>query len=327
MDGIGTNVNISANSNNKKIKVQDLKDSAPESTVIFSSNTSSRKPHIGDDFSSSNTVITLANKDGNHYNFVGDNMDIRAKNGAADRTIQMDTKNSTLDLSNTSGENFVYMSEESADNTTYLGQSSNNYIDGGDYNWVSGESASHRYETTDTSEGSIIKAGNGDDQFTIGGQYGVIDGAGGNDYFQTVGIWGENEDSSYRNIIIGGDGNDTLVDKGGYNIFFGQNGIDKYEAHGSNGIANMGFGGEDSEVEIKSSAQYTYAFSTDEAKVKDGGLSYNIYELMKKFNWDLDLFLYDPKFSEFSLHDNIDEETFLKLQALFINANSASEDE
>ena len=275
--------------------------------------------HEGD----SDNEIKLSNTDGNHYNIVGENVNVTSSGGNAERTIQVDAVSSKIDLTRGSGSQFVYMSNESQDNKVTLGTGSDNYIDAGKFNNAQDKGGTNRLETTFESHGAVIVGGGGNDTFVIGGKYGVIDGGNGSNTFEAVGIFGENGEASYRNIIIGGSGDDTLIDKGGYNIFFGGEGNNTYESYGTCGIAQLGTNGDGAGI-FGSSAEKTYVFTGEEV-TSSSGTTYSIYEVMKKFNWSLSDFI--NVYSQISEenpdsignHDVIDEKTMSKLEEYFVN--------
>lgn len=276
--------------------------------------------HEGD----SENNFKLANVEGNHYNIVGENANITSSGGNAIRTIQVDAKNSNIDLSNAGGSQFVYMSNESKDNKTILGYGSDNYIDGGKFNHVTNKGGDDRFETTYESHGAVIVGSSANETFVIGGKYGVIDGGDGNNTFEAVGLFGTDDTSSYRNIIIGGNGNDTMIDKGGYNIFFAGEGDNTYEAHGQSGIAQIGSSAGEAAGIIGSSADKTYIFSSDTVTSSTGTV-YSIYDIMNRYGWTLNEFLNiysqisESNPDSLGNHDVIDEKTMAKLEQYFIN--------
>ncbi len=334
MDGIGTTMTFARGADGRVIlNINDAKNAKVENVGNVAGSAQLQFGVTGDEDvtqylfkheGDSDNQVTLSNTDGNHYNFVGENFNIDSKGGNAKRTIQMDTTESNLDLTNAGGNQFVYMGEESQDNKTHLGYGNNNYIDAGKFNYVDvgGGSGQNRFESTSTAHGSVMKGGSGNDSFVIGGKYGVYDGGAGNDKFEAVGMFGEDEDASYRNIVMGGDGNDTMIDKGGYNIFFGGNGKNTYDSQGSKGIAILG-PDSDGEAIFGSSSDHSYVFTKDE--MTSGGKKYNVNDIMKKYGWTLNEFL--NVYSQISEtnpdslgnHDTIDSETMKKLELYFVN--------
>lgn len=240
--------------------------------------------------------VKLANSDGRNYSFTGCNFNISAQGGSASRMITMDTVNSNLNLSNTSGINCVLMSETGGFNAVALGYGNDVYLDNGMYNIATDKGGANTFETGTTSIGAIISAGNGADVFKIGGSYGVINAGGGNDTIATLGHMTDDGDDnynySYRNVIIGGDGDDYIIDHGAYNLFFGESGFDTYVGSGDNGIANLGFGEEEGgSATFNDDAIDSYAFSTIEQTDERTGRVYNYYDVLRSFNWSLDDFL------------------------------------
>lgn len=273
--------------------------------------------HEGD----SENEFKLANIDGNHYNIVGENANVTTEAGNAEKTIQVDAKNSNIDLSKSEGAHVVYMSETSSGNKTTLGYGGDNYIDAGQFNHATNKGGNDRMESALGSYGSVMIGGSGNETFLIGGKYGIYDGGAGSDKFQTLGDT-DSQDGSYRNIIIGGAGDDHVIDKGEYNIFFGGSGKNTYEAQGHKGIAQLG--SEGNAAVIGSSADKTYIFAEDEATDTKGN-TYNIYEIMNKYHWTLYEFL--NIYSQISAIDNrslatsgvVDEKTMKKLEEYFAN--------
>ena len=276
--------------------------------------------HTGD----SENNFELANINEKHYNIKGEKAYITSEGGNAARTIQVDGAYSVINLEKAGGSQFVYMSEESHDNRTYLGYGNNNYIDAGKFNYVHSKGGTSRYETTVDSYGAAIVAGSGNDTIIVGGKYGVIDAGAGADTIKALGLFGQTDNSSYRNIILGSEGDDTMEDKGGYNIFFGGKGSNTYVANGQSGIAYLGSDSEDSGAIIGSSADKSYIFASDEITSKTGTV-YNLYTIMRRYNWTLTEFL--NVYSQMSAitkdsiasHGMIDNETMAKLNEYFIN--------
>jgi len=334
IDGIGTTMKFSRSADgNVIINITDAKKAEIKNVGTVSGNAQLQFGVTGeDDFTQylfkhegdSDNNISLSNTDGNHYNIVGNNINISSQGGNAERTIQVDAKDSKIDLGNAGGSQFVYMSNESKDNKVTLGNGSDNYIDAGKFNNVKAEGGTNRFESTYESHGSVMVGGAGNDTFLIAGKYGVIDGGDGSNTFEAVGMFGENQESSYRNVFMGGSGDDTLIDKGGYNIFFGGDGNNSYESHGTGGIAQIGANGGNASGIFGSSAIKTYIFSGEEI-TSTTGTTYKISDIMKQFNWSLNDFLYvysqiseeDP--DSLGNHDVVDAETMKKLEAYFAN--------
>lgn len=333
IDGIGTSITFARGSDGRVIlKINDA-NNANINNVANVKGTAELKfgvtgdedvtqylfTHEGD----TDNNVTLQNVDGNHYNFEGENFNIDAEGGNAQRTIQMNTAASNLDLSATGGSQYVYMTEDSHDNKVKLGYGNDNYIDEGKFNSVDDIGGDNRFETTKKAHGSVITAGAGNDTFVIGGNYGVIDGRDGSNNFTAVGMFGETEESSYRNIIMGGAGDDSLTDNGGYNIFFGGGGSNTYNVSGKNGIAQLG-SGSDGEAIFGSSSDHSYAFTTEELTT-NAGVTYNIYDIMNKYDWTLYEFLnvYSQVSGEdtrsLGSQDVIDADTMKKLETYFQN--------
>lgn len=267
--------------------------------------------------------ITLSNTDGNHYNLVGDNMNVNSESGEAARTIQVDATDSKVDLTSARGDQFVYISENSTDNKTEFGSSNNYYVDGGKFNHAKAAGGTNQFETLNGSWGSVIIGGSGNDSFMLGGKYSVIDGGNGNNTYQALGDFAETDSSSYRNVVIGGSGSDTFIDKGGYNLFLAGKGNSTYEADGVGGIAYLGSTGSNAGV-FGSSATKNYIFTDDEVTSSDGE-TYSIYTIMKNYNWSLSKFINlwsqisNDNPQSLGSHGVIDAETMAKLEAYFVN--------
>ncbi len=267
--------------------------------------------------------ITLSNTDNNHYNLVGDHMNVNSEIGEAARTIQVDATESKVDLTSARGDQFVYISENSTDNKTEFGSSNNYYVDGGKFNHAKADGGTNKFETLNGSWGSVIIGGSGSDSFMLGGKYSVIDGGNGSNTYQALGTFGETDSSSYRNVVIGGSGSDTFIDKGGYNLFLAKNGNSIYEADGVGGIAYLGSSGTNGGI-FGSNAAKNYIFTDDEV-TSSSGETYSIYTIMKDYNWTLNKFINvysqispnDPQ--SLGSHDVIDAETMAKLEAYFVN--------
>lgn len=334
IDGIGTTMTFSrADDGSVIINIKDAKKAEIKNVGTVSGNAQLQFGVTGeDDYTQylfkhegeDENEIKLDNTDGNHYNIVGDHVNVTTKGGNAERTIQVDATDSSIDLSRAGGSQFVYMSNESKDNKTILGYGSDNYIDAGQFNHVEAKGGANRFESTYESHGAVMVGGNGNDSFLIGGKYGVIDGGGGSDTFEALGIFAENKEASYRNVFIGGDGDDTMVDKGGYNIFFGGGGNNTYEAHGTGGIAQLGENSSEATGIFGSDAIKTYIFAGKEI-TSSSGTTYKISDVMKQFGWTLSKFL--NVYSQISEnnpdsladHDVIDAETMKKLEEYFVN--------
>lgn len=273
----------------------------------------------------SENLLILDNKQGMHYNLVGENINVTTRGGNAERTIQVDANNSNIDLGNSAGSQYVIMTAKTKDNKVTLGTGNDEYFDSGKFNHAKATGGANRMETTAESHGAVMVGGAGDDTFLVGGKFGVIDGGNGTNTFEGLGVFGENPNSSYRNVFIGGSGNDKLIDNGGYNIFFGGGGNDTAEIFGTGNISQIGTTNGEAEGTFGSSAIKSYIFSGTEMTDKKTGKTYNIYDIMTKYGWTLNEFLHvcseispnEP--DSLGNHDVIDEETMKKLQTYFAN--------
>ena len=267
--------------------------------------------------------LVLGNNDGLHYNITGEEAYVTSMGGNAQRTIQVDSANSKIDLSNAMGAQTVYMSQISHDNKVILGAGSDYYIDEGKFNHVQDKGGSNTFVTTNNSHGAVIVGGAGADTFTISGSYSIIDGGNGDNVFNMMGIFGEQEDASYRNIVIGGNGNDTYNDKGGYNIFFAGGGSDTINLHGTKGIVDATDNNNETSGSYDSSLFESFIFTGEE--VTYDGKTYNIYNIMENYGWTLNEFL--NIYSRVSVEnpaslgnrDVIDANTMAKLTEYFKN--------
>lgn len=271
----------------------------------------------------SENELLLANSSGKHYNIRGEEANVKSMGGNAMRTIQVDASNSTIDLSKAAGSQAVYMTEATHDNKVILGTGSDYYEDAGKFNHCEDKGGMNDFVTKSTCHGAVIVAGAGNDTFTINGQYSVIDGGNGTNTFNMMGIFGEQENVSYRNIVLGGNGNDSYNDKGGYNIFFGAGGSDTVNLYGTKSIADVS----DNNAEVTggyASSSIESLIFVDEDKTYDGK-TYNIYDIMNKYDWTLNEFL--NIYSKVSINNPdslasknvIDGKTMAKLNAYFAN--------
>ena len=85
----------------------------------------------------SENELILANETGKHYNIKGENANVKSMGGNAQRTIQVDASNSTIDLSNAAGSQAVVLTEKTHDNKVILGTGSDYYEDAGKFNHCS----------------------------------------------------------------------------------------------------------------------------------------------------------------------------------------------
>ncbi len=271
----------------------------------------------------SENELVLANENGNHYNIKGKNANVKSMGGNAQRTIQVDASNSTIDLSNAAGSQAVYMTAQTHDNKVILGTGSDYYEDAGKFNHCEDKGGMNDFVTTESCHGAVIVGGAGNDTFTINGQYSVIDGGYGTNTFNMMGIFGEQENVSYRNIVLGGNGNDTYNDKGGYNIFFGAGGSDTVNLFGTKSIADVTNNNGEVTGGYASSSIESLIFTSKDKTYN--GKTYNIYDIMNKYDWTLNEFL--NIYSKVSINNPdslasknvIDGKTMAKLNAYFVN--------
>lgn len=271
----------------------------------------------------SENELLLANETGKHYNIKGETANVKSMGGNAQRTIQIDAINSTIDLSKAAGSQAVYLTEGTHDNKVLLGTGSDYYEDAGDFNHCQDKGGMNDFVTKETCHGAVIKAGAGNDTFTINGQYSVIDGGNGTNIFNMMGIFGEQENVSYRNVVIGGNGNDTYNDKGGYNIFFGAGGADSVNLFGTKSLADVTNNNGEVTGGYASSSVESLIFTTEDKTYN--GKTFNIYDIMNRYDWTLNEFL--NIYSQVSIanpeslatHNVIDGDTMAKLNEYFKN--------
>ena len=278
--------------------------------------------HEGDE----ENLLILDNAEGKHYSIEGENANVSSKGGNVERTIQVDAKDSNVDLSNAEGSQVVYTTASAERNKIKMGSGNDIYVDSGKFNNADGQGGSDHFTTEGTSHGSVIKGGTGNDVFAINGSYHVVDGGEGSDHMTAAGIYGQDAEAAYRSVFIGGDGDDVMVDKGGYNMFFAGSGNDTYEVHGSNSIAyksSLETGA--MTVISQASAINPAIFGQTETFTDKQGKTYTISEIMNKYDWTLNEFL--KVYSQVSGTNKdslfstgvVDEETMNKLSIYFAN--------
>lgn len=278
--------------------------------------------HEGDE----ENLLVLANAEGKHYSIEGENADVTSRYGNVERTIQVDAKNSSVDLSNTEGSQFVYTTDKAQCNSIKLGYGNDSYVDAGKFNNAEDNGGANHFITEGTAHGAVIKGGSGNDIFSINGSFNIIDGGKGADQMTAGGIWGQDEGAAYRNIFLGSEGDDVMIDKGGYNIFFAGAGNDTVDVHGSNSIAYKGSLEDGTMTMIKQpSADSPFMFGNTEEATDKNGITYTITEAMNKYDWTLKEFL--EVYSQVSGENKdtimssgvVDADTMQKLHIYFVN--------
>lgn len=228
-----------------------------------------------------------------NFQIYGQNIDadFNTKNATA-YNVEWDASNSKFDSSDSDTAVLFEAGKNSRNNYIKLGTTAdeslgkydNVVVDNGTDNlYVGSDKSVNRYETTSTSKGAIIKAGNGANDFYIGGSDAVVKGGSGSDTFIT------DQATANRNILLGGDGDDTILDYGRNTLFIGGKGTDSAGVYGKNGILNMGFD-EASRVSIGNGSDGSAVFTGKTATTADG-TTYNYNDILKDRGWTRSNFL------------------------------------
>lgn len=210
--------------------------------------------------------------------FYGDNVNANF-NGKVGKSynVQWNASNGSLDSTKGTGSMYINTSEDAENNTFKVGDSrikvetayDNVLIDNGKNNVYKGESDStNLFITSETSDGALIYAGDGENKALIGGKNGVYVGGSGNDHIVT-------DENSKNNLLFGMDGDDVIDEYGQHNTFLGGKGYDYYNSYGKNNLANLG-NGEDYELHLKAGSNNTI-FTGEEL---DG---YNYNEFLNRY--------------------------------------------
>ncbi|MGN0015298.1 MAG: hypothetical protein ACI37T_07780, partial [Candidatus Gastranaerophilaceae bacterium] len=226
------------------------------------------------------TVLQI-DDDLDNMEFYGSDLEAKFKNRTdKEYNIQWNAVDSELNSTKDKGSFLISTHENSANNTFKLGLADNvdvsNYVvDSGKNNtFFSAEKSANYFETTETSIGANIYAGNGQNNFLIGGSEGFVVGGSANDLFITA-------DTSSKNILAGMKGNDAFADYGKQNLILGGAGNDSLEVGGEKGLANLGFG-EDYTVDIKSGANDNAIFTGKKLTASDL-TNYNYEEFLQNY--------------------------------------------
>ncbi len=233
-------------------------------------------------------TILEVDDDLNNIEFYGS--DLEAKfNSHTDKqyNVQWSAKDSTLDSTKGNGSLLINTHEKSENNTFKLGDAKseqalfsdssvdNVVVDNGKNNtFISSEKGSNYFETSETSKGATILAGNGNSTFIVNGDNGLVVAGKGDDLFITG-------DKAQSNVLMGMDGADRFSDYGDGNLIIGGAGVDSLDSNGQNGLANLG-NGEDYNLHIGSGAENNAIF-TGEKLVASDLTSYNYQEFLNNY--------------------------------------------
>lgn len=181
----------------------------------------------------------------NNLEFYGQNINAEFNTKSSSYyNVKMNAHNSTLDSTKSNSSIVLENSESSYNNliktgtaqTKPLGKYDNLIYDNGKNNtYIASDTSTTRVETSATSNGAIVKAGNGLNDYFIGGTAGVFIGGNSTDNYIT------DKDTAKQNLMIGKLGNDIVSDYGQNSLFVGGAGLDTANLYGKYGVANLGF--------------------------------------------------------------------------------------
>ncbi len=189
----------------------------------------------------------------NNLEFYGENVNANFNSKVAKNyNVQWNASNSSLNSTKGSGTMYINTSENASNNTFNVGDSKtkvqgtydNVLIDNGKNNVYKSESDStNLFITSETSDGALIYAGDGENKVLVGGKNGIYVGGAGKDHIVT-------DANSKNNLLFGMDGDDVIDEYGQHNTFLGGKGKDEYNSYGKDNLANLG-NGEDYELHLK----------------------------------------------------------------------------
>lgn len=181
----------------------------------------------------------------NNLDFYGQNIDADFNTRNANPyNVSWEVHNGTFDSTKSSSSVIFESSEDSYNNliklgtaiTKSLGKYDNLISDNGKNNtYVASDTSTSRVETTAKSTGAVVEAGNGLNDFYIGGSLGVFKGGSATDSYTT------DKDTAKQNLMLGEGGNDVISDYGQNSLFVGGAGTDTANMYGKYGVANLGF--------------------------------------------------------------------------------------
>lgn len=245
----------------------------------------------------------------NNFEFTGKNIDAEfGKKSETAYNVKWDVKNGSFD-SSASKSSVIFEGGENSENNhinlgasrTKLGKYDNLIYDNGKSNiYTTDEETTTRVETMKDSVGAVVKAGNGQNDFYVGGSNSVLVGGSGKDSYIT------NKDTAYKNMMLGGDGNDVLTDYGSNSLFVGGKGTDGVDVHGKYGIANLGF--DEAGNFAFGNGSYESSVFTGETQTDADGNVYSYKDILKLRGWDLETFLAESNLRNNPYYDLIQQE-------------------
>ena len=242
--------------------------------------------------SDAGSLVFEATSSKDNIEFYGTNIDASIKNqSTSPYNISWKAHNSKFDSSKSASSVLFSADKESYNNYIQLGASKAKvantydnliYDDGKDNIYVSADNTTSRVETLANSKGAFVDAGNGANEFYVGGDLGTFVGGTGQDTFIT------SKATAYKNMMIGKEGADVLADYGNNSLFIGGSGYDTTYMYGTNGIANHGF---------NETGKYDWTYGTGnsvftgESQTDVNGKVYSYKDVLKQKGWTLASYL------------------------------------
>lgn len=246
-----------------------------------------------DQSSDAGSLVLQVDDTKNNLEFDGKNINAEFnKKNTNGYNVAWNASNSTLDSTKSNSSVIVETGKESNDNLIKLGTSSSKLLskydnvifDNGKNNiYTASDTSTTRVETSATSNGAVVKAGNGLNDFYIGGSAGVFVGGSSVDKYTTY------KNTAKQNMMLGKDGNDEVSDYGEYSLFVGGTGKDAAYLYGKHSIANLGFD-EDGTFKFEDGSLENSVFKGETQTDADGNV-YDYKTELKKHGWSATDFL------------------------------------
>lgn len=235
-----------------------------------------------------------ADKTKDNFQFNGKNIDAKFnEKSATPYSVEWNANNSTFDSTGSKSAVIFEAGKSSYSNLIKIGESvtdigsfDNLIFDSGVNNtYVASGASATKFESTADSMGAIVKAGNGKNEFLVGGKLGIFAGGSDVDAFIT-------DKDAVANIMLGNDGADILKDYAIHSLFLGGSGVDTAYIFGKDGIANLGFD-EVGQAYLGNGSSHNVVF-TGETQTDEDGNTYDYKDIMEIRGWTLENYLDNP---------------------------------